>query len=161
MVSSSSLARVATAGLTSSTEARKQQKAWAREYFSKWFFVTAPMSRNRQSTATFSTGSVHGNTERKGTSSATKRKQTCHMSSQLHIINRANYEISDKDKVMYYSANISLSTYLCSYIRVSIWIMLNDIVQYLVYVCLQIYKVRSTKSLTGHLLYRCKMHKFI
>lgn len=55
MVSSSSLARVATAGLTSSTEARKQQKAWAREYFNKWFFVTAPMSRNRHSTATFST----------------------------------------------------------------------------------------------------------
>lgn len=59
MVSSSSLALVATAGLTSSTEARKQQKAWAREYFSKWFFVTAPMSRNRHNTATFSTDSLH------------------------------------------------------------------------------------------------------
>lgn len=76
MVSSSSLARVATAGLTSSTEARKQQKAWAREYFSEWFFVTAPMSRNRQSTATFSTGSFHDNTEWKGTSSATDADYT-------------------------------------------------------------------------------------
>lgn len=56
IVSSSSRARVATAGLTSSTEARRQQKAWASAYLSKWFFVTAPMSRNRQSTATFSTG---------------------------------------------------------------------------------------------------------
>ncbi|TNN84170.1 hypothetical protein EYF80_005497 [Liparis tanakae] len=58
MVSSSSLARVATAGFTSSTDASKQQKAWAKEYFSRWFFVTAPMSRNRHRTATFSTGNV-------------------------------------------------------------------------------------------------------
>lgn len=58
MVSRRSLARVATDGLTSSTEAKKQQKAWAKEYLSRWFFVTAPMSRKRHSTATFSTVNI-------------------------------------------------------------------------------------------------------
>lgn len=40
MVSSRRPALVATAGLTSSTAVRKQQKACAREYFSRWFLVT-------------------------------------------------------------------------------------------------------------------------
>lgn len=72
MVSRSSLARVATAGLTSSTDVRKQQKAWANEYFSRWFFVTAPMSRNLHSTATFSTGSNHERKQWQGGASLTR-----------------------------------------------------------------------------------------
>lgn len=55
MVSSRRPALVATAGLTSSTAVRKQQKACAREYFSRWFLVTEWISRNLQITATFST----------------------------------------------------------------------------------------------------------
>ncbi len=55
MVSSSRRALVATAGFTSSMLAKKQQKAWAREYFSMWLLVTEPMSRKRHRTATRST----------------------------------------------------------------------------------------------------------
>lgn len=55
MVSSNRPALVATAGLTSSTAVRKQQNAWAKEYFSRWFFVTEWISKNLHNTATFST----------------------------------------------------------------------------------------------------------